>query len=438
MNFSVITLGCKANYYDSECIKDTILKDKKYLYNDNLKIKSDIYIINTCAVTNISESKSRKTIRRCTRINDKAIIVVVGCYSQIASDKIASIPNVNIVLGNSNKENVYHYLQKYFANPNKQIIDIKNILFKKKYEQKTILSAFKNKTRAYVKIQDGCDNFCSFCIIPYTRGKLRSRNPLDIITEIRLLVKNNYKEIILTGIHTAGYGDDLHNYSFFDLLYDIETKIIANFRVRISSIEISQLSSKIINLLKTSKKIVPHLHVPLQSGSDKILNLMERKYNCKQYLDMIKILRKNIPSIAITTDLIIGFPNEDETAFKEIIEFIQAVSFSEIHVFPYSPKTNTPAADMKQVDPKIKKKRVAKVIEINKQLAEKYINQLKSNVFEVLFERKIPDSSYYYGYSREYIKIKCYSEKNIKNKIMNVKITEISYPCSVGKIIKDV
>ena len=430
--FAIHTLGCKANSYDSECIRTSFISSN-YIEKNFNDFNVDIYVINTCAVTNKSEAKSRKFIRQaCAKKNKNSIVCVVGCYSQIKSKEIKKIKGVDLVLGTENKSELVNIIEKNLRY--KELLKIKEVLFAEKYDPKSItINSFKNNTRAFVKIQDGCNNFCSFCIIPYTRGKLRSRNSDQIIEEIKMLVKNNHKEIVLTGIHTAGYGEDFKKYNFYQLLKDIIENVKELKRLRISSIEASQISKEILLLLKNSNKIVPHLHIPLQSGSNKILSLMERKYSREQYLDTIKKIREILPNIAITTDIIVGFPGENIDTINDSINFYKKIDFSEIHVFPYSKKNDTPAAQMKQTNEFLKKIWTNSILDLNKKLALNYIKKQKKPV-NVLFEKKNNDN-YYYGYSENYIKIKCFSKKDIVNKILKVKIIEPNYPVSLGKLI---
>lgn len=426
--FAIHTLGCKANNYDSECVKSSLISSNFYLESFK-KEKLGIYIINTCAVTNVSESKSKKYISRACK-NKNSIIVVMGCFSQIKSKEILDKYDVDIVIGTENKSNILKMITNLSDTP---ITSVTNVNQHEKFQP---LSKYFKNTRGFIKIQDGCNNFCTFCIIPYTRGKLRSRDSQNIIHEIQQLVNSGHKEIVLTGIHTAGYGEELENYSFAKLLIDIENNVKNIKRLRISSIEASQVSKEILSIFKNSKILVPHLHIPLQSGSDRILILMERMYNKNHYLGIINEIKKSIPNIAITTDIIVGFPNETESDFNEAYNFCKEVGYSEMHVFPYSKKDNTPAAEMKQVNDFIKRIRVTKMLDLNKELAIKYVNSNLNNILNVLFEYKTKDD-YYIGYTENYIKIKCKSSKDIKNEILPVKIIKSDYPISEGKILNE-
>ena len=362
MKFYIYTLGCKVNTYESNVMRDNLLNEG-FVETDDKK-DADIYIINTCTVTNTSDNKSLKIIRQFIRENKNSVIVVTGCMSQIRYDVLSKIKDINIIIGNSGKNDIVRYIKEHM-NTKKQIVDIKdlnNVDF-----ESMKLNNFK-QTRAFVKIQDGCENFCSYCIIPYSRGKIRSKQPNIVLNEIENLVKNGHKEIVLTGIHTGHYGAEFNNYNFSNLLTDI-LKIRDLERLRISSIEMNEITEEVINLFN-NKKLVDHLHIPLQSGSNKILKDMNRKYNKEQFIKKIEQIRVIRPNISITTDLIVGFPGETDELFKETIDTIEKIKFSKIHVFPYSRRSGTVADKLPNpLDEKIKKDRVKKIIEISKQSA---------------------------------------------------------------------
>ena len=357
------TLGCKVNTYESNAMLK-IFNEAGYQEVDFKEI-ADVYVINTCTVTNTGDSKSRQMIRKAIRKNPQATVCVVGCYSQIAPEEIEQIEGVGVVLGTQHRKDIVKYVDEYLKT-GKPVIKVDNVMNLKKFEDLNI-DRFKN-TRAFLKIQDGCNNFCTYCIIPYARGRVRSRDKDSVLNQAKTLVANGYVEIVLTGIHTAGYGEDLDNYSFYDLLVDL-VKIDGLKRLRISSIETSQISDEIINLIGSNDIIVDHLHIPLQSGCDATLKRMNRKYTTSQYLEKINKIRNYLPNIAFTTDVIVGFPGESDEEFEETYNFIKEVNYSELHVFPYSPRRNTPAAKMKdQVDDKIKHERVNRLLELSKEL----------------------------------------------------------------------
>ena len=350
MKVGFYNLGCKVNAYETEFLINEF-KKKGYEIVD-FNDKADIYIINTCSVTNASDQKSRKVIRSACK-NKDAIIVVMGCYSQMKSEVVKDIEGVSIVLGNKDKSKVVELVEAYIKDKEnfQDIYDLTNTEFEDMF-----LDNFENHTRAFVKIQDGCNNFCSFCIIPYARGNVRSKKKEFVLDEVKALVKNGYKEVVLTGIHTGHYGQDLKEYNFSDLLKELE-EIEGLERIRISSIEIVELDDEFLEVLKNSKKIVDHIHIPLQSGCDKTLKEMNRRYDMKFYIDRINKIRKIRPNMAITTDVIVGFPGETEEDFNITKENIKKIEFVELHVFPYSKREGTKAASMpNQVDGNIKKK----------------------------------------------------------------------------------
>lgn len=409
------TLGCKVNTYESNAMLK-IFNEANYQEVD-FKEVADVYVINTCTVTNTGDSKSRQMIRKAIRKNPQAVICVVGCYSQIAPDEIKQIEGVGVILGTQYRKDIVKYVEEYLET-GKTIIKVDNVMNLRKFEDLNI-DRFKN-TRAFLKIQDGCNNFCTYCIIPYARGRVRSRNKESVLAQAKKLVANGYVEIVLTGIHTAGYGEDLENYSFYDLLVDL-VKIEGLKRLRISSIETSQISDEIIDLIGSNEVIVDHLHVPLQSGCDATLKRMNRKYTTKQYLEKINKIRSYLPNIAFTTDVIVGFPGESDEEFEETYNFIKKVNYSELHVFPYSQRKNTPAAKMKdQVDDKIKHERANKLLALSKELNQNFaLNQI-GKTLKVLFEKR--EGEYLVGHASDYLKVKMKTDDNLIGEIVNVKI----------------
>ena len=367
--------------------------------------------------TNTGDSKSRQMIRKAIRKNPQATVCVVGCYSQIAPEEIEQIEGVGVVLGTQHRKDIVKYVDEYLKT-GKPVIKVDNVMNLKKFEDLNI-DRFKN-TRAFLKIQDGCNNFCTYCIIPYARGRVRSRDKDSVLNQAKTLVANGYVEIVLTGIHTAGYGEDLDNYSFYDLLVDL-VKIDGLKRLRISSIETSQISDEIINLIGSNDIIVDHLHIPLQSGCDATLKRMNRKYTTSQYLEKINKIRNYLPNIAFTTDVIVGFPGESDEEFEETYNFIKEVNYSELHVFPYSPRRNTPAAKMKdQVDDKIKHERVNRLLELSKELNRDFALKQIGKTLKVLFEKR--DGDYLVGHASDYLKVRVKTTDNLIGEIVEVKI----------------
>lgn len=412
MKVGICTLGCKVNIYESEFITSLLKKNNYEIVPFNEL--ADIYIINTCTVTNTSDSKSRKMVHHAKKTNKDALIIVMGCHIQINPNDIEA----DIIIGNKDKSKIIELINEY-QNNNKKIKKIYN-LDNEKFESMEI-KKFNNHTRAFVKIQDGCNAFCSYCIIPYARGPIRSKEKSLVIKEVTNLVDLGYKEIILTGIHTGKYGSDI-NSSLEELLNELV--LIKNlYRLRISSIEINEVSDNIIKLIKENKLIARHLHIPLQSGSDKILKLMNRKYLTDFYFNRITTIRKEIPNISITTDLIVGFPNESVEDFNETINFIKKTKFTKIHVFPYSKRDNTEASLMKnQIPENIKKDRVREIIKLSNELENNYYKLNINKYFEVIIERY--KNYYSYGMTSNYIPIKINREYK-SNDIVNIKIKEI-------------
>lgn len=429
MKVSFYTLGCKVNTYESEVLMNKF-KNAGYEIVDFDDL-SDIYVINTCSVTNTSDSKSRKIIREASRKNKDAIICIMGCYSQLNSNDVKNLgDNIAIILGNNDKSKLLDYINEYMKNK-KQIIkidDLNKICF-----EDMRLDNFEKHTRAFVKIQDGCNNYCSYCIIPYTRGNVRSKKREDVLDEINTLVKNGYKEVVLTGIHTGHYGGDLKDYDFSDLLLELE-KIDGLERIRISSVEITELNDKFLNVLKNSKKIVNHIHIPIQSLCDKTLKDMNRKYDVEFFFNKIKEIRSIRPNIAITSDVIVGFPNETDEDFNTTKENIRKLGITELHVFPYSIRKGTRAASMKQVDGNIKKKRVKELIELSEELKNSFYKSLIGTTEQILVEKYI--DGYLVGHLSNYGLIKVKSDKERLNKIIDVKLIDYKDDIFTGEIIK--
>ena len=418
----IYTLGCKVNTYESEYIICE-LKNNGYIIKDFDDI-CDIYIINTCTVTNNSDSKSGKIIRQAIRRNPNACIVAMGCFIESHKDNI--FDGVDIVLGNKDKSKIVELLDEYFNN-NEKIIK----LYDKRYTEfeNMEISDFPGRTRAFIKIQDGCDNFCSYCIIPFVRGSCRSKNLNDVIDEVKKLVGNGYKEIVLTGIHTGSYGRDI-NVSFAELLREL-IKIDGLLRLRISSIECTELDEDVLDVLRNSKIIVDHLHIPIQSGSNEILKAMNRKYDLKYFEDKIKEIRDIRKDIAITTDIIVGFPGEDEELFKESIETCKRIGFAKLHVFPYSDRNGTKASKMtNKVPENIKKERARELVKLSRELEIEYMKKFVGSKLDVLIETI--DDNYSYGHTSNYLLVKIpYKYKH--NEIVNVLMKEVNYPYIIGE-----
>ena len=430
MKIAFYTLGCKVNTYESESVWE-LFKESGFERVSH-KDYADVYIINTCTVTNSADSKSRKAIRRLIKINPEAVVAVMGCYSQLSTDDVFLIDGVDIVIGTKHREHLLPLVKKVL-NERERIQEVSDISRYRVFDEVKVTN-FTENTRAFLKIQDGCNNFCTYCIIPYARGPVRSRSKESIIQETKNLVENGFHEIVLTGIHTGGYGQDLDNYSFFDLLNDLKD-VEGLKRLRISSIEINELTDEIIDLIANHSIFAKHLHIPLQSGSDDVLKRMRRKYSKAQFLDHIKHIRRLIPGISITTDVIVGFPGETDEMFEEMYNFIKEISFSELHVFPYSKRSGTKAAKMdKHLNGIIKSYRVNQLLKLNIELATRFIEGSKDSYLSVIFEKS--DDEFTYGHSDTYIYIKVNKDEKLHNQIKNVLIQSIKYRDTLG-IVKD-
>ena len=415
MDFKIITLGCKVNSYESQAMKEMLIRNG---YEESVSKEADILIVNSCAVTHVAEHKSRQKVSSLAKNNPNSIVIVCGCSSQLHPDKMKDIDNVAIVIGNNNHSDIISLIEK-FKSEKKQIVEVDRNTRLRTYQRLNI-SSFSEKIRSFVKIGDGCNNFCSYCIIPYTRGNLRSRDKDEILCEIKTLVSNGYKEVAITGIDSASYGIEFEDYKFNDLLEDI-TKIENLKRLRISSIEASQMDERFISILKSNEVITPHLHIPLQSGSDTVLKRMRRKYTCDQFYEKVKRIQDEIPLIALACDVIVGFPGETEEEFMETYNFIKKCNFAFLHVFPYSPREGTYAATMKdQVKDHIKKERVARLINLGKELELNYKQKFVGKEVKVLIENYDKKKEKYHGLTPNYLDVYLESDKDLVNEIVTV------------------
>jgi len=416
MKFNIVTLGCKVNTYESNVMRD-ILVDNGFEEADN---NADVYIINTCTVTNTSDNKSLKELRKIRREYPNAIVVICGCMTQVRND-LDEI-DADVIIGNKGKSDIVNLINEFKLNNKKiiKVIDVMNTSF-----EKMQLNNF-NRTRAFVKIEDGCDNFCSYCIIPYARGGVRSKLPQDVLEEVNTLVSNGHKEIVLTGIHTGHYGADLDNYTFADLLSEL-VKIDGLERIRISSIEMNELTEKVLDILKNNEKIVSHLHIPIQSGSDEILKLMNRKYLKKEFIDKINEIRNIRPDINITTDLIVGFPGETDELFNETLDTVEKIRFSKIHVFPFSLRKGTKAEELpNHLDDVTKKNRVKVLINRSQELEKEYM--MKYIGKEIVFIPEVYRDGYLIGHTGNYLLIKYKGNEDLLHSDVKVTGKEVEYP----------
>ena len=430
------TLGCKVNHYETEAIWQ-LFKSNGYERVDYDQT-SDVYVINTCTVTNTGDKKSRQVIRRAIRKNPDAVICVTGCYAQTSPAEIMAIPGVDVVVGTQDRTKMLEYIEQYKVE-RQPINGVTNIMKNRVYEELDV-PAFADRTRASLKIQEGCNNFCTFCIIPWARGLMRSRDPKDVLYQAQQLVDAGYKEIVLTGIHTGGYGEDMKDYNLAMLLTDLEKQVKGLKRIRISSIEASQLTDEVIDVIDRSNVVVRNLHIPLQSGSNAVLKRMRRKYTMEFFAERLEKLKKALPGLAVTSDVIVGFPGETEEEFMETFQFIKDQKFSELHVFPYSQRTGTPAARMDdQVDGEKKNERVHRLITLSDQLAKEYASRFENDVLEVIPEKKYkedPTGKQYVGYTDNYLKVVFPASEEMVGKLVKVKITAAGYPFNKGEFVR--
>lgn len=410
------TLGCKVNQYETEAMAELFVKNGYEITED---YNCDVFVLNTCTVTNLSDRKSRQQISKIRSENSDAIIAVVGCYSQVSPDEIENIEGVNVILGTKYRKEIVE-LCELAKSSNKIINKVENIGKNREFEELTINTEH-SMTRAYIKIQEGCSQFCSYCIIPYARGPIRSRNIRDIVLEAKRLADNGFKEIVLTGIHVASYGKDLENddIGLIDVIEDIG-QIDKIKRIRLSSLEPRIVDKQFLDRLSKVEQFCDHFHLSLQSGSDSILQSMNRKYDTDLYEKTINLIREYYPNAAITTDIIVGFPGETDEDFEKTLNFVDKIQFSKIHVFKYSNRKGTVASKMKnQVSGVVKKERSKLLIEKSKYYTDKFLDSMLNQPIKVLFESK-NDDGYIKGYTTNYIRVKREYNPNLSNKIIDV------------------
>ena len=409
-----ITLGCKVNQYETNAMAQQFI-ERGYEIVEHTQ-KADIYVINTCTVTNMSDRKSRQMLRRVNELNENAIVVACGCYAQIAKEKLEKIEDVDIILGNSEKINIVDYVEEYAKNSRK-ILKVEDIMNQKEFVDFGDV-IYTEKTRAVVKVQDGCDRFCTYCLIPYARGRVRSRKPESIISEIEKIAKEGIKEVVITGIHIASYGKDFKNeYKLIDLLEEIN-KIEGIERIRLGSIEPLMITEKFMKRLVKLPKICHHFHLSLQSGCDETLKRMNRRYTTEEFKHIVKLLRENYQDVNLTTDVIVGFPGETEEEFNKTYEFLKEIKFYKMHIFKFSPREGTKAAVMKnQIDGNIKEERSQKFIELSDKNEKEYNETYVGKEVEILWEEE--KDGVYKGHTKNYVlahmNINDLNEKKIEN-----------------------
>lgn len=431
---SFITLGCKVNQYDSDAMR-TLFIHRGYKPVEHSEV-ADVYIINTCSVTSIGDRKSRQVIRKIRRNNPDAVIAATGCYAQVAPEELEKMGDVDVIVGHQNRNKIVDYIEEA-EKSEKTVNAVKDIMSIREYENLTVDPEGEVKARAFVKVQEGCDNYCTFCIIPYARGRLKSRKQEDAVDEIKKLIEKGYREVVLTGIHLGNYGKDLRNGTSLSTLVSELLKIPNLLRIRLGSIESVELSDELINIIKNEKRVCHHLHLPLQSGSDAVLKSMNRHYRLRQYKDLIAMLREKIPNLALTTDLIVGFPGETEENFKETLNTLHELKFSAIHVFPFSKRTGTPAAMYpNQITNEEKKKRVHRVQELEKKISKEFRSEFLNKIVHVLAENK--KEEYFEGFSDEYIRVTIKGENVKRGHLYSAIVEEVTDEGLIGRVIEEV
>jgi threonylcarbamoyladenosine tRNA methylthiotransferase MtaB len=414
-----ITLGCKVNLYDTEAMAE-LFTEKGYEVVD-FEEYADVYLINTCTVTNLGDKKSRQMIRRAKRINPNSVVVATGCYAQVASEEVAKIEGINIVIGTKNRSEIVETVENY-VDENGVVNNVSDIMGEKEFEPLQI-SRLTNRTRAYIKIQEGCNRYCTYCIIPYARGPIRSRKPEEVIEEVKKLAENGFKEVVLTGIHVASYGLDLGNITLADIIEKVHS-VNGIERIRFSSMEPLAIDDDFVARMAKLPKVCDHYHLSLQSGCNRTLKRMNRKYNAEQYAEACERLRNAFPNVAITTDIIVGFPDETEEDFKESLAFAKKMKLDKIHTFPYSPKKGTPAAKMKnQISGDVKSQRSKEMIALSDKMNIDFLNNNIGKTVPVLFEDM--ENGFWQGHTTNYIKVLVKSDENLNNKIVDVKLDKI-------------
>ena len=413
-----VSLGCKVNQYETNAMSQEFIQAGYEVvdFND----VADIYIVNTCTVTNIADRKSRQMLRRVKEINSEAVLVACGCYAQVGKEELEKIEDIDLIIGNNEKKDIVEIVENYRQEKN-CFSEITDVMQQREYVEFGT-TTYTEKTRAVVKIQDGCDRFCSYCIIPFARGRVRSRKPENVVTEVEQIVDNGIKEIVITGIHIASYGKDFRNgIGLIDLLEELN-KIEGLKRIRLGSIEPTIITEEFVSRLAKLEKICDHFHLSLQSGCDETLKRMNRRYTCEEFEQGTKLLRKAFPNAALTTDIIVGFPGETEEEFNITYEFLKKIAFYKMHIFKYSQRKGTKAAVMpNQVDGSVKEQRSKMLLKLSDENEKMYNSEYVGKTVEVLFEEK--DGEFFKGHTSNYIEVWAEGE-GLENVICNVKVTE--------------
>ncbi len=438
-----ITLGCKVNQYETNAMAQKFLEKGYQIIEEetpeNEEIKPDICIINTCTVTNMSDRKSRQMLRRMKEKNPNTIVVAVGCYAQVAKEELAKISEIDLVLGNNEKVEIVRHVEEYINN-HIDNVELEDVMYSKEFSDFGNVT-YTEKTRAVIKIQDGCDRFCSYCIIPYARGRVRSRKPESIVSEITQIASNGIKEVVITGIHIASYGKDfsmskdpeLQNYKLIDLLEEINS-INGIQRIRLGSIEPLLITEEFVERLKKLEKICHHFHLSLQSGCDETLKRMNRRYTTEQFKEIVRLLRNAYDDVNLTTDVIVGFPGETDEEFSKTYKFLEEIKFYKMHIFKYSPRKGTKAAVMpNQISGDIKEERSRKLIELSDKNEIEYNESYIGKNVEVLFEEE--KDGIFKGHTQNYIMVYCELNKNLENQVISVRCEKAEQEHILGMAI---
>lgn len=425
------TLGCKVNQYETEAITG-IFEKEGYAVVD-FEEKADVYVINTCTVTGLSARKSRQMIRRAKTANEDSIVVVVGCYSQTAPEEVINIPGVNLILGTKERSRIIDYIKEIEAGRDK-VNAVANIMSAREFEELEV-DTYKGRTRAFLKIQEGCSQFCTYCIIPYARGPIRSRKPESVISEVEKLAASGFKEIVLTGIHLASYGKDIKSSSLLDIIKQIH-EIEGIERVRLGSIEPTTIDEQFIEAARFMEKLCPHYHISLQSGCDETLKRMNRRYTTEEYRKVVELLRSSIRDVAVTTDVMVGFPGETEEEFSKTFKFLEEIAFAQMHIFKYSPRKGTPAAAFPhQVASGVKEERSNLLIKLAAENTLRFNKQFIGRMMPVLLEQEVKSrEGYFEGLTTNYIRVLSRGNTNLIGKITDIRLESAEEDCIVGEI----
>lgn len=420
------SLGCKVNQYETNAMAQKFIEHGYEVVE--FDEYADVYIVNTCTVTNVADRKSRQMLRRAKEINKDATLVACGCYAQVAKEELKKIPEIDLIIGNNEKNDIIQIVENHIAQKGAEDL-VSDVMYKLDYVELGT-TTYTEKTRAVIKVQDGCDRFCSYCLIPYARGHIRSRKIENVIEEIKKVVEEGINEVVITGIHIASYGRDFkgENIGLIDLLEEIN-KIQGLHRIRLGSIEPTIITNEFVERLSKLDKICDHFHLSLQSGCTETLKRMNRRYTTEEFRDVTKRLRSKFPNAALTTDIIVGFPGETDEEFNTTYEFLKEIAFYKMHIFKYSQRKGTKAAVMpNQVDGKIKEERSKKLIELSNENEYNYNKKYIGKQVEVLFEER--EGEYLKGHTTNYIVVKHKTDKDdLINKIAKVTVSEAKQDC---------